>query len=128
MKRKDAIKLIQSMQLMLLDENGEPISDLYHALETAVEALKEPDILKVSFARKADKKLAETLKEAIRSAPIMIMACENAERRQHGSWINTADHGMSDNIVCDQCGYDSIARYDFCPNCGAGMRIEGWRT
>lgn len=40
----------------------------------------------------------------------------------HGEWINTRPSGMSDNIVCSKCGYDSIANYLFCPNCGAEMR------
>ena len=38
-----------------------------------------------------------------------------------GHWINTANPRMSDNIVCSECGYDSIADYKFCPNCGAKM-------
>ena len=36
-------------------------------------------------------------------------------------WINTAKPHMSDNIVCSNCGYNSIARYNFCPICGAKM-------
>ena len=39
-----------------------------------------------------------------------------------GEWLNTADPCMSDNIVCSVCGYDSIAKYNFCPNCGAKMK------
>lgn len=42
-------------------------------------------------------------------------------KRKTGKWINTAPKGKSDNIVCNQCGYDSIADYKFCPNCGAKM-------
>ena len=41
---------------------------------------------------------------------------------KRGEWVNTAPSYMSDNIICDQCGYNSIARYDYCPNCGADMR------
>jgi hypothetical protein len=42
--------------------------------------------------------------------------------RPQGEWINTAPSYRSDNIICDQCGYNSIARYDYCPNCGARMK------
>lgn len=38
-----------------------------------------------------------------------------------GKWIQTNPLGRSDNIVCDQCGYDSIAEFIYCPNCGAKM-------
>ena len=38
-----------------------------------------------------------------------------------GHWINTANPRMSDNIVCSECGYDSIADFKFCPCCGAKM-------
>lgn len=41
-----------------------------------------------------------------------------------GHWINTANPRMSDNIVCSECGYNSIADYKFCPNCGAKMDIN----
>lgn len=44
-------------------------------------------------------------------------------KRKTGKWINTAPKGKSDNIVCNQCGYDSIADYKFCPNCG--VKMEG---
>ena len=33
----------------------------------------------------------------------------------HGKWINTAPRHRSDNIICDHCGYDSIAAYRYCP-------------
>ena len=39
-----------------------------------------------------------------------------------GKWINTAPSSRSDNIVCSECGYNSIADYPFCPNCGRRMK------
>lgn len=42
-------------------------------------------------------------------------------QKKHGKWINTAPRHRSDNIICDHCGYDSIAAYRYCPNCGAKM-------
>lgn len=46
------------------------------------------------------------------------------EQRPKGEWVNTAPSDRSDNIICDQCGYNSIARYDYCPNCGSRMCRE----
>ena len=40
---------------------------------------------------------------------------------RHGQWQNTRPSCMSDSIVCSECGYDSIANYTYCPNCGAKM-------
>ena len=49
--------------------------------------------------------------------------------RKHGKWIwQLADNGWADNI-CSVCGYtinDDVhvhVDYNFCPNCGADMRI-----
>ena len=41
------------------------------------------------------------------------------QEQRKGHWINTANPRMSDNIVCSECGYDSIADFKFCPNCGS---------
>ena len=27
--------------------------------------------------------------------------------------------------VCSNCGYDTVLRYNYCPECGAKMKIEG---
>ena len=42
-----------------------------------------------------------------------------------GKWVQTNPPERSDNIVCDQCGYDSIAKFIYCPNCGAKMEVSG---
>lgn len=39
MSNEQAIKLLQSMMLMMCDQHGCPVSDVYFALEKAVEAL-----------------------------------------------------------------------------------------
>lgn len=44
------------------------------------------------------------------------------EEKPQGEWINTRPPEMSDNIVCSLCGYDSIASFNYCPNCGAEMK------
>lgn len=52
------------------------------------------------------------------------MAINALKERKAGHWVNTADPGRSDNIVCSECGYDSIADYKYCPYCGVDMRGE----
>ena len=42
---------------------------------------------------------------------------------KRGKWVQTNPPERSDNIVCDQCGYDSIAKFIYCPNCGAKMEV-----
>lgn len=46
-----------------------------------------------------------------------------AAERKKGKWVQTNPPERSDNIVCDQCGYDSIAKFIYCPNCGAQMEV-----
>jgi hypothetical protein len=50
---------------------------------------------------------------------------DGKNERPQGEWINTRPPEMSDNIVCSLCGYDSIASFNYCPNCGADMRKGG---
>ena len=38
---KEAIKHLEIAQLMLLGKDNQPISDLYYALQVAIDALKE---------------------------------------------------------------------------------------
>lgn len=61
--------------------------------------------------------------DAMQESIDTIDALPSAEKT--GRWINTRPPEMSDNIVCSECGYDSIADYDYCPNCGARMIEEG---
>lgn len=41
MTREEAIKLLQVTRLMLMDGANQPISDLYYALDMAIEALEQ---------------------------------------------------------------------------------------
>lgn len=49
MTREEAIKLLQVTRLMLMDGANQPISDLYYALDMAIEALEqtEPTVSKM---------------------------------------------------------------------------------
>ena len=43
MTREEAIKLLQATRLMLMDGANQPISDLYYALDMAIEALEQTE-------------------------------------------------------------------------------------
>ena len=43
MTREEAIKLLQVTKLMLMDGANQPISDLYYALDMAIEALEQTE-------------------------------------------------------------------------------------
>lgn len=47
MTREEAVKMLQATRLMLMDGANQPISDLYYALDMAIEALEqtEPQIV-----------------------------------------------------------------------------------
>ena len=39
-----------------------------------------------------------------------------------GEWVEEDEHG--DLWICDQCGFASEHRDNYCPNCGTNMRGE----
>lgn len=92
--------------------------------------------IKVNIPEDIKDKLVEELskpRKVIPDEPETVTDCiiaygdgfESARRlfeRPHGEWINTRPPEMSDNIICSLCGYDSIASFNYCPNCGADMR------
>ena len=43
MTREEAVKMLQATRAMLVDGANQPISDLYYALDMAIEALDEAD-------------------------------------------------------------------------------------
>lgn len=63
---EEAVKLLQATRLMLMDGANQPISDLYYALDMAIEALEqaEPDHF-VDVNKMADnwRQLRETISE-----------------------------------------------------------------
>ena len=44
MTREEAVKLLQATRLMLMDGANQPISDLYYALDMAIEALEQTEL------------------------------------------------------------------------------------
>ena len=44
MTREEAVKLLQDTRLMLMDGANQPISDLYYALDMAIEALEQTEL------------------------------------------------------------------------------------
>lgn len=101
-------------------------AEFYDAINMAIEAL-EQEPCEDAISREAavnaclnkwDKDYKEIVAD-IRALPPVTPA------KKTGHWINTAEPYMSDNIVCSECGFNSIARYDYCPNCGAKMESEG---
>ena len=44
--------------------------------------------------------------------------------RKHGRWISYPDCGVTKCSVCDW-SIEECIDYDFCPNCGAKMDLEG---
>lgn len=90
---------------------------------TREEAIKELEILKEEYWD--DDGYGHETKQyddTMLALDMAIKALEQEPRKGH--WINTANPCMSDNIVCSECGYNSIADFNFCPNCGADMRGE----
>ena len=43
MTRDEAVKMLQATRLMLMDGANQPISDLYYALDMAIEALEQTE-------------------------------------------------------------------------------------
>ena len=43
MTREEAVKMLQATRLMLMDGANQPISDLYYALDMAIEALEQTE-------------------------------------------------------------------------------------
>ena len=46
---------------------------------------------------------------------------------RHGRWVQTKSPFMNECEDCSVCGYRTVwgHRYNYCPNCGAKMDLEG---
>ena len=45
--------------------------------------------------------------------------------RPHGEWIETDNRWGVGAWECSACTMYTIQRFDFCPHCGASMKVEG---
>ena len=70
------------------------------------------------------------VQRAVEKAPTI-----EAEPVKHGRWIGTADGYADGELVydiweCSECGYDADGadekpNWNYCPNCGCKMDLEG---
>lgn len=44
------------------------------------------------------------------------------EPERKGEWIPNQENGTFKIYTCSNCGWNSEAEFNFCPNCGADMR------
>ena len=95
--------------LQLIEEHEQRQSTDAVSREEAVKVLRADP----SFICTGDK--AQAITDILSLPPV-------TPERPKGEWISTNPPGKSDNIVCTVCGYNSIADFNFCPNCGADMR------
>lgn len=51
MERKEAIKHLQAAKLMLLGPDNQPISDLYYALEVAIDSLEADETYQLEYEK-----------------------------------------------------------------------------
>ena len=61
----------------------------------------------------------ECLARAVKNAPAADVAPV-----VHGRWIARAGRAMC-SVCADECWADSALEYNYCPNCGAKMDLEG---
>ena len=90
------------------------IDDLKH------DVAADQDSLDYEELTDSNRKIIQFDKDCKQNAIDLLQNAPTIEpERKKGKWINTAQINRSDNIICDQCGYDSIAAYRYCPNCGS---------
>ena len=125
MTREEAITLIKSAQLMLINPiTNEPVSDLYEALDMAIQALsQEPCTDAVS---------RENAVRCVLSSMFLAEASEKIEKlpsvtQKSGKWNEyyTSQKG-NDVFNCKECGHTFVVtqgkdNMNFCPNCGCRM-------
>ena len=113
MTREEAITLIKSAQLMLINPiTNEPVSDLYEALDMAIQALSQEP----TFDDECQKDLDEAWKQIQKKRKRIPIT------QKSGKWIGDG-YG---HIVCSCCKSTSLTihKSKFCPDCGAEMESE----
>ena len=141
MDKDEALRLIKAAQLILLGKDNQPISDLYYALQIAIDSIEERtpqgDLISREALKEEVRKHAEYYADRTEEDRYNVgyteCACEildfidNAQtvESKQGEWI---DHSETDGYVeCPFCGScttceDNKDELHFCFNCGADMR------
>ena len=121
-------------QYNCFDENER---DAYHTLSEAIKALSDVpdtnvgDMISRQAAIKAfknfltihDSRGVEYLCSAVTMDGVNKILSDLPSVERHGKWLD--GYGFAGNyydcFVCDQCKNESMAKTDYCPNCGARM-------
>ena len=119
MTREEALKVLDTIPTI-----GEQVD----ALDMAIEALeKEPCDDAISRQAVIDEMgdtnmdiYTEEVKDFVRSLPPVI------PQTKAGRWIFDAfDEMLNKHYYCSECKSMGVDYWDFCPNCGAKMEVEG---
>ena len=77
----------------------------------------------------ATKRYTDGWNDAILMVKSMIHSEKAADVAQvrHGRWVQTKAPFMNECEDCSVCGYRTVwgHRYNYCPNCGSKMDLEG---
>ena len=90
---------------------------------TREEAINNLNMISVAFVEAETKEQRKIIDDTFNMA---IKALEKEPKTGH--WIMTNDYlttayGSVDYVKCSCCGEDSLEEGDFCPNCGAKMKV-----
>lgn len=104
---------------------------LYNTINAVIDGMPSVSAEPTTRERKETKSTLLTLKhlfedEEILKALDVAIECVSADPKR-GEWINAwVDPKREDSLVfmCSECKGHSVARFDFCPNCGAKMGVS----
>ena len=82
MTREEAVKILQATRLMLMDGANQPISDLYYALDMAIEALERTEPSNSEKPNNCEPKICDTCRYYNSNIPCgsTPSACKEADK------------------------------------------------
>ena len=82
MTREEAVKILQATRLMLMDGANQPISDLYYALDMAIEALEQTEPSNSEKPNNCEPKICDTCRYYNSNIPCgsTPSACKEADK------------------------------------------------